>query len=92
MKWGMFSLAVALAIVLSGVAGFAIGDGGSDGGGSSSVSVSDAKGFGILDEIFGILQEDFVNPDAVDPDVLRMGAINGLLQALGDPHTVYIDP
>ena len=91
MKWGMFSLAVALAIVLSGVAGFAIGDGGSDGG-SSSVSVGDAKGFGILNEIYGILQEDFVSPDAVDPDVLRMGAINGLLQALGDAHTVYIDP
>jgi len=91
MKWGTFSLAVALAIVLSGVAGFAIGDGGSDGGGSS-VSVSDAKGFGILNEIYGILQEDFVNPDAVDADVLRLGAINGLLQALGDTHTVYIDP
>ena len=91
MKWGMFSLAVALAIVLSGVAGFAIGDGGSDGGGAG-VSVSDAKGFGILNEIYGILQEDFVSPDAVDPEVLRMGAINGLLQALGDAHTVYIDP
>jgi len=91
MKWGTFSLAVALAIVLSGVAGFAIGDGGSDGG-RSSVPVSDAKGFGILNEIYGILREDFVNPDAVDPDVLRMGAINGLLQALGDTHTVYIDP
>jgi carboxyl-terminal processing protease len=91
MKWGMFSLAVALAIVLSGVAGFAIGDGGSDGGGTN-VSVSDAKGFGILNEIYGILQEDFVSPDAVDPEVLRMGAINGLLQALGDAHTVYIDP
>ena len=91
MKWGTFSLAVALAIALSGVAGFAIGDGGSDSGGTS-VSVSDAKGFSILNEIYAILQEDFVNPDAVNPDVLRMGAINGLLQALGDPHTVYIDP
>ena len=91
MKWGTFSLAVALAIVLSGVAGFAIGDGGSDSG-RSGVTVSDTKGFSILNEIYAILQEDFVNPDAVDPDVLRMGAINGLLQALGDPHTVYIDP
>jgi carboxyl-terminal processing protease len=91
MKWGTFSLAVALAIVLSGVAGFAIGDGGSDSR-RTSVSISDAKGFSILNEIYAILQEDFVNPDAVDPDVLRMGAINGLLRALGDPHTVYIDP
>src|SRR3990170_4432702 len=86
MKWGMFSLAVALAIALSGVAGFAIGDGGSDSG-RTSVSVSDAKGFNILNEIYAILQEDFVNPDAVDPDVLRMGAINGLLQARGEQGT-----
>ena len=92
LKWGTLSLAVALAIALSGVAGFAIGDNGSDGGGGSVSSVSDAKGFGILNDIYGILREDFVNPDAVDPNVLRMGAINGLLQALGDPHTVYIDP
>jgi carboxyl-terminal processing protease len=91
LKWGTLSLAVALAIALSGVAGFAIGDSGSDGGGTT-VSVGDAKGFGILNEIYGILQEDFVNPDAVDPAVLRLGAINGLLQALGDAHTVYIDP
>ncbi len=91
MKWGTFSLAVALAIALSGVVGFAIGDSGS-GGGRDSVSIGDARGFNILNEIYAILKEDFVNPDAVDPDVLRMGAINGLLQALGDPHTVYIDP
>jgi len=91
MKWSMFSLAVALAIALAGVAGYAIGDGGSDGG-RSRVSVGDTQGFGIINEIYAILQEDFVNPDAVDPDILRMGAINGLLQALGDPHTVYIDP
>ncbi len=92
MKWSMLSLAVALAIVLSGVVGHTIGDDGGGGGGTTAVQVGDAAGFGILDEIYGILQEDFVNPDAVDPEVLRAGAINGILQALGDPHTVYIDP
>ncbi len=88
-KWGMLSLAVALAIVLSGVVGHTLGQGDAPTG---SVERSASTDFGILDEIYKILGEDFVNPEAVDPQLLRAGAINGVLQALGDPHTVYIDP
>lgn len=88
-KWGMLSLAVVLAIVLSGVVGHEVGERG--GGGRTSAS-SEAGDFSILNEVYRILQEDFVQPEALDPDVLRVGAINGLLRALGDPHTVYIDP
>ena len=91
MKWSMLSLGVALAIALSGVIGYTLGDSG-DGGGTTSVQITDDIGFGILDEIFAILEEDFVNPEALDPELLKLGAINGILQALGDPHTVYIDP
>jgi carboxyl-terminal processing protease len=90
LKWTMASLAVALAIVLAGVVGYTLGDDGD--GGSTSVSTSGDSDFAVLDEIYRILQEDFVNPEAVDPELLRLGAINGILQALGDPHTVYIDP
>ncbi|MEX0800070.1 MAG: S41 family peptidase [Dehalococcoidia bacterium] len=90
MKWLMASLALVLAIILAGVVGYTVGDDGD--GGTTSVSTSGQTDFDILDEIFGILEEDFVNPEAVDPELLRIGAINGVLQALGDPHTVYIDP
>jgi carboxyl-terminal processing protease len=85
----MFSLAVALAITLAGVVGYALGE---NGDGGSSVTTTAEDDFGILDEILNILKEDFVNPEAVDPEILKLGAINGILQALGDPHTVYIDP
>ena len=47
---------------------------------------------GLLEEIIGILEEDFVEPDRIDRQLLFEGAINGLFQALGDPHSVYIDP
>lgn len=90
MKWLMASLALVLAIVLAGVVGYTLGDDGD--GGTSTVRTSGETDFDILDEIYSILQEDFVNPEAVDPELLRIGAINGVLQALGDPHTVYIDP
>ncbi len=89
-KWGMLSLAVALAIVLSGVVGHTLGG---DGDSPRTTTVQqDSQDFRILDEIYRILGEDFVNPDALDPDILRAGAINGILQALGDPHTIYITP
>ncbi len=88
LKWSTFSLAVALAIVLAGVVGHTLGE---NGGGRSSVTTSESD-FGILDEIVNILKEDFIDPEAVDPEILKVGAINGILQALGDPHTVYIDP
>lgn len=92
-KWGVVTLAVALAIVLSGVVGHTIGrEGGSSVSGPASVSQSGAQGYGILDEIQSILQQDFVNPAKVDPKVLRQGAIDGLIKSLGDAHTVYISP
>jgi carboxyl-terminal processing protease len=89
MKWATLSLALALTIVLSGVVGHTLGE---DGGGSPATTLTGESDFGVLEEIYRILQEDFVSPEAVDPEILKLGAINGILQALGDPHTVYIDP
>lgn len=93
-KWGMASLAVALAIVLSGVIGYTIADeNGGANSGTTGTNVTPASGdFAILNEIYGILKDDFVNPDAVQPSLLSQGAIDGVLTALGDPHTVYIPP
>jgi len=91
LRWTMFGLLVVLLSVMSGVVGFAVGGGGENGASSTSPA-QDEAGFGILDEIYGIIEEDFVAPDSVDPEVLREGAIDGALSALGDPHTTYIDP
>ena len=60
-------------------------------GDAAAGSLSDID-FALIDEIIGILQEDFVEPDRVDREMLYEGAVNGLFQALGDPHSVYIDP
>jgi carboxyl-terminal processing protease len=86
--------------LMVGVVGYAVGDT-SSGGATSTTNNSrpaaedqanQSAGFTILDEIEGILEEDFVVPDAVDPNNLEQGAINGLIESLGDPHTVYISP
>jgi carboxyl-terminal processing protease len=91
LRWGMCGLLVLLLAMMSGVVGFAIGGGGEDGPSTGRPSQGEAD-FGILDEIYGIIGEDFVAQDSVDPEMLRQGAIDGALGALGDPHTIYIDP
>jgi carboxyl-terminal processing protease len=96
-KWAIGIVAIALSIFLAGAIGHTIGDDETDGnptvsdGGQPSNNVP-AGDYGTLEEIEDILQQDFVNPDAVDPNALLNGAIQGQIEALGDPHTVYISP
>jgi carboxyl-terminal processing protease len=92
-KWGMFTLGIALMLALTGVVGYSVGDQ----TGSGSQVVIDRSGsrdtdYDILEEIQEILEEDFVNPEAVNPDALLQSAIQGQLEALGDPHTQYLTP
>ena len=83
---------VALIVAFGGALGFALGeDDGGSAAGNATVPNSSAE-FGILDEIADILREDFVNPDAVTDQALQQGSIQGIIDELGDPHTVYITP
>jgi carboxyl-terminal processing protease len=66
--------------------------------GDNGAVASDAGGgrsgpdFEVLDEIVDILDEDFVEPDRINPDYLYSGAIQGIFEALDDPHSTYIGP
>ena len=96
-KLGLAAAGLAFIILMVGVVGYAVGDTGASNNGSTNNSRpaeqnTSSEGYAILDEIEGILEEDFVNPDAVNPDLLHDGAIQGLIESLGDPHTVYISP
>lgn len=93
-KLGTAGVAVAFIILMVGVVGYAVGDTGADSGTGSRPAQQQSAGqdYDILNEIQGILEEDFINPDAVNPDTLHRGAIDGLIESLGDPHTVYISP
>ncbi|HUF53152.1 MAG TPA: S41 family peptidase [Dehalococcoidia bacterium] len=90
-KLSLASIFVALVVAFASVTGYAIrGDNGGTGG--SVNNGSDSAEFGLLDEIADILREDFVNPGAVTDETLEIGSINGIIESLGDPHTVYITP
>jgi carboxyl-terminal processing protease len=42
----------------------------------------------LIDSVFEFVQQNYV--DEVDPAVLYQGALKGMLDALGDPHTSYL--
>ena len=50
-----------------------------------------ASRFAILDEIVEILDNDFVDPAKFESIDTREAAINGIIDALEDEHTVFID-
>ncbi len=47
--------------------------------------------FDVIGETWHLLSQDYVNHSALDPDALSRGAVEGMLEALGDPYTAYVD-
>src|SRR5574344_1549163 len=43
-----------------------------------------------ISSVFDYVQQNYVDP--VDPKVLYEGALKGMLEALKDPYTLYLDP
>lgn len=43
-----------------------------------------------LNSVFDFVQQNYV--DEIDPKILYEGALKGMLDALGDPYTLYLDP
>jgi carboxyl-terminal processing protease len=87
LKWSLLGLTVALLVSLAGVTGYAVHE-----NSGSTTSTNSSDNYAILNEVQGILQQDFVLPSAVKPDVLLKGAIDGVIAALNDPHSQYIPP
>lgn len=48
--------------------------------------------FDVFWEAWNLVQDEFYNRQAVDPERLTYGAIKGMLEALDDPHTSFSTP
>ena len=57
-----------------------------------ATSATSEADFSTLNEVYTILQQDYVDPARVDGPQLFEAAVNGVFKALGDPHSTYIDP
>ncbi len=51
-----------------------------------------AQGLDIVEEVWDIILQDYVEKDSLDAGKLSQGAIIGMVEALDDPYTAYLDP
>lgn len=52
----------------------------------------DTVDFGIFWEVWNKLHEKYIDGAELDTQALVTGAIEGMVNAVGDPHTVYLEP
>jgi carboxyl-terminal processing protease len=45
----------------------------------------------IVEEAWNIIQQDYVDRDNIDANKLTQGAVRGMVEALDDPYTAYLD-
>jgi len=50
-----------------------------------------SQDLGIIEEAWEIILRDYVNPEAIDVEALKQAAIEGMLEALDDPYSAYLD-
>jgi len=58
----------------------------------ASVSPEFLEQFQLFWEAWSLLDREYLDRAALDSRKLTHGAIRGMLEALGDPHTVFLDP
>ncbi len=75
-------LLLAITITISFGAGCALGN---------KAPPDTVKGLDIVTQAWDILFEDYVDKDKLDSSLLSQGAIKGMVEALDDPYTSYLD-
>ncbi len=48
--------------------------------------------FDIVTQAWQQLQQDYIDKDKLDPKKLSQGAVRGMLEALDDPYSAYVEP
>lgn len=52
----------------------------------------DGMNLSVLKDVYDKLVFNFVDPEKIDKDKMTYGAVSGMVDALGDPYTVFYDP
>jgi carboxyl-terminal processing protease len=96
-RWSVIGLMVVLIVGLSFSLGFVLRMAFEDGSGGRTTTArvttalsEDEPEFAVLGEIYRALRDNYIDPAAIDGELLRTGAINGLINAVGDTHQVYL--
>jgi carboxyl-terminal processing protease len=88
-----FILAVAIAFGAGGAIGFSAAPAAGGTVGLPQPNVSFPPQFAVYEQAWQLLQQNYVDPKALDPTTLTYGSISGLLSAVGDTdHTRFLSP
>ena len=55
-------------------------------------SPTSTEGLDLVAEARDVILQDYVEPESLDVDELSRGAIRGMVEALDDPYSAYLDP
>jgi carboxyl-terminal processing protease len=91
-RWSLVGLFLVLIVGLSFSLGFVLRPAidQSDPAQASAVARDGDPDFYVLSEMYRVLRDNYVDPSKVQAGQLRGGAINGLLEAVGDTHQAYL--
>lgn len=82
LKTILIALSSVVVLALSFVIGYTLGTGTRPGSGQEMASVQ---------QVWDLLAEGYVNQEKLDAAILSQAAINGMLEALDDPYTAFLD-
>lgn len=59
-----------------------------------TTATAPTEGFntGVINEAWNVISRNYVEPDKADSTTISQGAIKGVVQALDDPYSAYLDP
>lgn len=78
----IITLSLAVSLTLSFAAGCALSNGTPPGA---------SQGLDVIEEAWSIIFHDYVERDRLNPDTLSQAAIKGMVEALDDPYTSYMN-
>jgi carboxyl-terminal processing protease len=82
MKFAMITLLLVVSLALSFAAGCVI---------ETAEPPSTDTGLDAIEEVWHIILEEYVESDRLDTGTLSQGAIRGMIEALDDPYSSYLD-
>ncbi|HEY94995.1 MAG TPA: S41 family peptidase [Dehalococcoidia bacterium] len=82
-KIGIISILIVASLAIAFGAGCIVGN--------DSISSEDL-GMGVVEQVWEIIWDKYVDRDKLDTATLSQGAIEGLVEALDDPYSSYLDP
>ena len=98
MKPIMHIFACAVLVIVGGVLGWQatiqgwVDDFGGDTDHTIDSSLYEEVDLDLMWTVWGILDSDYLHDDLLDSEMMVYGAVKGLVNALDDPYTVFMDP